>query len=402
MTENEKLFYTFDEMKLSEGLLRGVYAHGYERPSAIQQRAIVPAITGRDVIAQAQSGTGKTCAFTVATLQQIDYNTEHPVCQAIVLSPTKELAEQTLKVFNSLGGYLGRNGPDGNPMGVKAYLCVGGKNGGRSVKENLDACRKGIHVMIGTPGRVYDLLNRGAIDPSKIKTLVIDEADAMLERGFKEQLYYILSSGLPADMQICLFSATLSDETLEITNKFMKKDPIEILIKKSDVVLDGIKQLYINVDKEEDKLSTLEDIFELLSISQCIMYCNSKAKVEWLRKQLVEREEPFPAEMIHGDMPGEEREEVMSRFRSNAFKLLISTDLLARGIDVQGVSLVVNYDLPTNRENYIHRIGRTGRYGRKGVALNLITQNDSKYRNDIESYYQTKMVEMTSPNELRS
>jgi len=400
MTENEKLFYTFDEMSLSEGLLRGIYAHGYERPSAIQQRAIVPAITGRDVIAQAQSGTGKTCAFTVATLQQIDFDTERPECQALVLSPTKELAEQTLKVFNSLGSYLGPNGPNGHPIGVNAYLCVGGKNGGRSVKDNLDALRKGIHVMIGTPGRVYDLLNRRAIDPMKIKTLVIDEADAMLDRGFKEQLYYILSSGLPADMQICLFSATLSDETLEITNKFMKKNPIEILIKKSDVVLDGIKQLYINVDKEEDKLSTLEDIFELLSISQCILYCNSKAKVEWLKKQLQEKD--FPVEMIHGDMPGEEREEIMSRFRANAFKLLIATDLLARGIDVQGVSLVINYDLPTNRENYIHRIGRTGRYGRKGVALNLITQNDSKYRTDIESYYQTKMVEMKSPNELKA
>jgi translation initiation factor 4A len=223
----------------------------------------------------------------------------------------------------------------------------------------------------------------------------------MLDRGFKEQLYWILSSGLPAEMQICLFSATLSDETLEITNKFMKKDPIEILIKKSDVVLDGIKQLYINVDREEDKLGTLEDIFELLSISQCILYCNSKAKVEWLRKQLVEREEPFPAEMIHGDM-AEEREEIMSRFRANGFKLLITTDLLARGIDIQGVSLVINYDLPTNRENYIHRIGRTGRYGRKGIALNLITKTDKKYRDDIESYYQTEMVEMKSPNELRA
>jgi translation initiation factor 4A len=399
MTENEKLFYTFDEMKLSEGLLRGIYGHGYERPSVIQQRAIVPAITGRDVIAQAQSGTGKTCAFTVATLQQIDFDTEHPVCQAIVLSPTKELAEQTLKVFNSLGTYLGRNGSDGKPLGVNAHLCIGGKNGGRSVKDNLDALRKGIHVMIGTPGRVYDLLNRGAIDPSKIKTLVIDEADVMLDRGFKEQLYWILSSGLPADMQICLFSATLSDETLEITNKFMKKDPIEILIKKSDVVLDGIKQLYINVEKEEDKLSTLEDIFELLSISQCILYCNSKSKVEWLRKQL--RDKDFPVEMIHGDM-AEEREEIMARFRANSFKLLITTDLLARGIDIQGVSLVINYDLPTNRENYIHRIGRTGRYGRKGVALNLITKTDKKYRDDIESYYQTEMVEMKSPNELRS
>jgi len=384
MTESDKLFFTFDEMRLKEDLLRGIYAYGYERPSAIQQRAIVPMITGRDLIAQAQSGTGKTGTFTIGSLQQIDFSTEKPYCQAIFLSPTKELAEQTLNVVNALG----------QSLKVKAHLCIGGK----SVKNDMDVLRNGIHVMIGTPGRVYDLLNRGAIDGSKIKILVIDEADTMLDRGFKEQLYFILKAGLSDNMQICLFSATLSDETLEITNKFMN-DPIQILIKKNDVALEGIKQYYINIDKEEDKLAIFSKIFESIAVTQCIIYCNSKQKVTWLYEKL--KEENFPVAEIHGEMKIEEREDIMDKFRSANIKLLITTDLLARGIDVQGISLVINFDVPTNRENYIHRIGRTGRYGRKGCAINFITPDSGKYIKDIESYYSIKMHEMPEPEHIR-
>jgi translation initiation factor 4A len=384
MTESDKQFFSFDEMNLKDNLLRGIYAYGYERPSAIQQRAIVPMMTGRDIIAQAQSGTGKTGTFTIGSLEQLDFSTETPYCQAIFLSPTKELAEQTLSVVNSIGSYLN----------IKAHLCIGGK----SVKNDLDVLKKGVHVMIGTPGRIYDLLNRNAIDGNKIKVLVIDEADTMLDRGFKEQLYYILKAGLSDEMQICLFSATLSDETLEITNKFMN-DPIQILIKKSDVALEGIKQYYINIDKEEAKLDVFMDIFEVISVTQCIIYCNSKTKVTWLHDKL--KEEKFPVAEIHGEMKIEEREEIMDKFRSSSIKLLITTDLLARGIDVQGVSLVINFDVPTNRENYIHRIGRSGRYGRKGCAINFITPNDSKYIKDIESYYSIKMTEMPNPETLK-
>jgi translation initiation factor 4A len=384
MNENDKLFLTFDEMSLKENLLRGICAYGYERPSLIQQKAIVPMITGRDIIAQAQSGTGKTGTFTIGMLQQLDFNDEAPVCQAILLSPTKELAEQTYAVVCALGQFLN----------VKAHLCIGGK----SVKNDLDVLKKGIHVMIGTPGRIYDLLNRGAIDGGKIKILVIDEADTMLDRGFKEQLYYILKSGLSDDMQTCLFSATLSEETLEITNKFMR-DPIQILIKKSEVALEGIKQYYISIEKEEYKLDVFFDIFGSIQVNQAIVYFNSKTKVNWVYEKLLS--EKFPVAEIHGEMKIEEREEIMERFRSGNIKLLLTTDLLARGIDVQGVSLVINYDVPTNRENYIHRIGRTGRYGRKGVAINFITPNDGKYVKDIETYYGIKMLEMPDPSAIK-
>jgi translation initiation factor 4A len=372
-------------MKLKEDLLRGIYGFGYERPSLIQQKAIVPMLTRRDMIAQAQSGTGKTGTFTIGTLQNIDTSSPEAVAQAIILSPTKELAEQTFNVVNSLGTYLN----------VKTLLCIGGK----SVKDNLDALRKGVHVIIGTPGRIYDLLNRHAIDGSRIKMLIIDEADTMLDRGFKEQLYFILKSGLSDDMQICLFSATLSDDTLDITNKFMN-EPIQILVKKSDVPVEGINQYYINIDKEEGKLDVLFDIYEHISVNQSIVYCNSKGKVDWLYKELTKAE--FPAGQIHGEMKIEEREEIMIKFRSGALKVLITTDLLARGIDVQQVSIVINFDVPTNRENYIHRIGRCGRYGRKGVAVNFITPNDGKYIKDIETYYSIKMIEMPSPEVLNN
>ena len=384
MNENDKLFLTFDEMGLKENLLRGICAYGYERPSLIQQKAIVPMISKRDLIAQAQSGTGKTGTFTIGMLQQLDFTDEVPVCQAILLSPTKELAEQTYTVVCALGQFLN----------VKAHLCIGGK----SVKNDLDVLKKGIHVMIGTPGRIYDLLNRGAIDGGKVKILVIDEADTMLDRGFKEQLYYILKSGLSDDMQTCLFSATLSEETLEITNKFMR-EPIQILIKKSDVALEGIKQYYISIEKEEYKLDVFFDIFGSIQVNQGIVYFNSKSKVNWVYEKLLA--EKFPVAEIHGEMKIEEREEIMEKFRGGNIKLLLTTDLLARGIDVQGVSLVINYDVPTNRENYIHRIGRTGRYGRKGVAINFITANDGKYVKDIETYYGIKMLEMPDPSAIK-
>jgi len=385
MTEIEKLYMSFDEMNLKDLLLRGIYGYGYERPSNIQQKAIVPILTKRDIIAQAQSGTGKTGTFTIGMLQNIDIDLVNIECQAIILSPTKELAEQTYKVVNALGAHCK----------VQTHLCIGGK----SVKDNLDALRKGVHVIIGTPGRIYDLLNRHAIDGSKIKMLIIDEADTMLDRGFKEQLYFILKAGLSDDMQICLFSATLSDETLDITNKFMN-DPIQILVKKSEVQVEGIKQYYINVDKEEGKLDVLLDIYENISVNQSMVYCNSKGKVNWLYDKLTSQQ--FPVGEIHGEMKLEDREEVMERFRAGSLKVLIATDLLARGIDVQQVSIVINFDVPTNRENYIHRIGRCGRYGRKGVAVNFITPNDNKYIKDIETYYSIKMIEMPSPDVLNN
>jgi len=385
MTDSETTLHTtFDTMGLKEPLLRGIFSYGFEKPSVIQQQAIVPMTTGRDIIAQASSGTGKTATFSIGLLQQIDFSKD-AYCQAIILSPTKELAEQTNSVVNAIG----------NIIGVKTHICIGGK----AVKTDLDVLKKGIHVMIGTPGRVMDLLGRNAVDSKKIKILIIDEADTMLDRGFKEQLYAILKSGLSDDMQVCLFSATLSEETLDITNKFMQ-DPIQILVKKDQVQVVGIVQYYIKIDSEEQKIDVLLDIYEKLCISQSIIYCNVKTKVSWLYGKL--KDLAFPVGEITGEMPIEARESIMDKFRHGSLKILITTDLLARGIDVQAVSIVINYDVPTNRENYIHRIGRCGRYGRKGKAVNFITPNDGKYIEDIQKYYSVTMNPLPSFDILSS
>lgn len=366
---------SFDDMSLNESLLRGVYAYGFEKPSAIQQRAIVPIVSGRDTIAQAQSGTGKTGTFAISILQKIDI--EDLNCQALVLAPTRELAQQIKAVMVAIGDY----------MKVKIHACVGGT----AVREDISTLRDGVHVVVGTPGRVYDMIQRSALRLGKLKLFVLDEADQMLDRGFKEQIYEIFSCGLPKDMQVALFSATMPSEALDLTQKFMR-DPAIILVKRDELTLDGIKQFYIGVEREEWKLDTLCDLYETLTITQAIIYCNTRRKVDWLTEKMQSRD--FTVSATHGDMDMRDRELIMKEFRSGSTRVLITTDLLARGIDVQQVSLVINYDLPTNRENYIHRIGRSGRFGRKGIAINFVTTGDVRYVKDIESFYNTQIEEM--------
>jgi translation initiation factor 4A len=374
-TNFTEIYERFDDMGLNEELLRGIYSYGFEKPSAIQQRAIVPVIRGRDTIAQAQSGTGKTGTFAISILQRLDMSVQE--CQALVLGPTRELAQQIQNVMSAIGDY----------MKVKVHACVGGT----AVREDIGKLRDGVHVVVGTPGRVYDMIQRGALKLNKLKLFVLDEADQMLDRGFKDQIYEIFSCGLPKDMQVALFSATMPTEALELTTKFMR-DPATILVKRDELTLDGIKQFYVGLDKDEHKLDTLCDLYETLSIKQAIIYANTRRRVDWLTEQMQKRD--FTVSATHGDMEMRERELIMKEFRAGATRVLITTDLLARGIDVQQVSLVINYDLPTNRENYIHRIGRSGRFGRKGVAINFITPADVKYMKDIEQFYNTTIEEM--------
>jgi translation initiation factor 4A len=220
--------------------------------------------------------------------------------------------------------------------------------------------------------------------------IVIDEADEMLSRGFKDQIYDIFKH-LPEEMQVCLFSATMPTEVLDITEKFMR-NPIQILITKENLTLEGIKQFFVLVDKDEWKFDTLCDLYKTLTITQCVIFVNSKKRVDILSEQLNKKN--FTVSSMHGDMDPEERSKIMKEFRSGQSRILISTDLLARGIDVHHVSLVINYDLPKVRENYIHRIGRSGRYGRKGVAINFVTQMDIKEMKDLEKFYNTTIEEM--------
>jgi len=365
---------SFDEMNLREDLLRGIYAYGFEKPSAIQQRAIIPCIRGRDVIAQAQSGTGKTATFSISILQQLDLSVKS--CQALILAPTRELAQQIQKVVLALGDF----------MGVTCHACIGGTN----VREDARKLEIGAQIIVGTPGSVYDMIVRKALNPKNIKLFVMDEADEMLSRGFKEQIHDVFTK-MPYNIQVILLSATMPNEVLEVTKKFMR-DPIRILVKKEELTLEGIKQFYVMVGKEEWKLETLCDIYETLTITQAVIFCNTRRKVDWLTQQMHAKD--FTVSAMHGDMDQKEREVIMREFRSGSSRVLITTDLLARGIDVQQVSLVINYDLPNNRENYIHRIGRGGRFGRKGVAINFVTDDDKKNLHDIETFYNTQINEM--------
>uniref|UniRef100_A0A9J8BTD7 ATP-dependent RNA helicase n=1 Tax=Cyprinus carpio carpio TaxID=630221 RepID=A0A9J8BTD7_CYPCA len=336
---------SFDDMNLRETLLRGIYAYGFEKPSAIQQRAILPCIKGYDVIAQAQSGTGKTATFAISILQQIDI--ELRGSQALVLAPTRELAQQIQKVILALGDY----------MGATCHACIGGTNV-RNEVQKLQA--EAPHIVVGTPGRVYDMLNRKFLSSKYIKMFVLDEADEMLSRGFKDQIYEIFQK-LTTSIQVVLLSATMPAEVLDVTTKFMR-EPVRILVKKEELTLEGIRQFYINVEKEEWKLDTLCDLYETLTITQAVIFINTRRKVDWLTEKMHARD--------------------------------FTVSALARGIDVQQVSLVINYDLPTNRENYIHRIGRGGRFGRKGVAINMVTEDDKRTLRDIETFYNTTVEEM--------
>jgi len=366
---------SFDDMNLKEDLLRGIYAYGFEKPSAIQSRAILPCIGGRDAIAQAQSGTGKTATFSITILEKIDIKLN--ATQALVLAPTRELAQQIQKVVLALGDYLK----------AECHACIGGTNV-RDDQQKLQNTPP--HVVVGTPGRVFDMINRGALGTDKIKMFVLDEADEMLSRGFKDQIYDVFRK-MPEEIQVVLLSATMPQDVLEVTQRFMR-DPVRILVKKEELTLEGIRQFYIQIDREEWKLDTLCDLYETLTITQAVIFCNTRRKVDWLTEKMGSRD--FTVSAMHGDMNQQERDLIMREFRSGSSRVLITTDLLARGIDVQQVSLVINYDLPANRENYIHRIGRGGRFGRKGVAINFVTSEDTRSMEDIEKFYNTNIEEM--------
>jgi translation initiation factor 4A len=370
----DEIVDNFDNMGLQEDLLRGIYAYGFEKPSAIQQRAILPLAKGRDLIAQAQSGTGKTATFTIGILHNLDFSINE--AQALILAPTRELAQQIQKVVLALGDYLN----------VRCHACIGGTR----VKDDISKLQSGVHVVVGTPGRVYDMLCRRVMRPETIKMFVLDEADEMLSKGFKDQIYDIFQA-LPPRVQVGLFSATMPPEALEITQRFMN-NPVRILVKRDELTLEGIKQFYIAVEREEWKLDTLCDLYDTLNITQAVIFCNTRRKVDWLTERMKSRE--FTVSSTHGDIGQKERDVILNEFRTGSSRVLITTDLLARGIDVQQVSLVINYDLPRNLENYIHRIGRSGRFGRKGVAINFVTSEDVRTLRELETFYNTTIEEM--------
>lgn len=377
MDDNFKERYaSFDDMELNDEILHGIYSYGFEKPSEIQARAIVPLAKGDELIAQSQSGTGKTGTFVIGTLQRIDQSVSG--CQAIIVAPTRELAIQILEVAKNIGQYTK----------IKMVLCVG-KSDINISREEL--CTDDATLVVGTPGRINDMIEKGFLSTRLIQLLVLDEADEMLSEGFQDQIKRIVKA-IPSKAQICLFSATIPLQVLELAQSFMPNAK-RVLVKREELTLEGIRQFYIDVEKEIWKLDTFIDLFDIISVSQTIVYVNSKKRAEWLKKQLETKN--FTVSIIHGNMTPVERSKIMKEFRSSGnTRILVSTDLLSRGIDVQQVSIVVNYDLPFHMDSYLHRIGRSGRFGRKGVAINFITKKDIRYLEDISKYFSTEIQPM--------
>jgi translation initiation factor 4A len=380
---------SFDYMDLDDKLLRGIYAYGFDKPSPIQQKSIVSISKGVDVIGQAQSGTGKTGAFCIGLLQRLcnirkeKGQDDNRMCKAVILSPTRDLSEQIASFIKDISSH----------MDIKCVECIGGTNW----RDNVRDLKNGCDVVIGTPGRVHDMLQRKALPGYNIDIFILDEADEMLDvRGFQDSVYDILQL-MNSETQICLFSATMPKPVLELTEKFMR-NPVSILVKNELLTLEGIRQFYIAVQQEDWKLDTICDLYKTISITSCVIFCNTRKKVEWVTKEMIRRD--YAVEATHGSLPPVERTDILKRFRKGDCRVLVTTDLLARGIDVQHVSVVINYDLPTNLENYLHRIGRSGRYGRKGLAINFVRNDDIQLLKDIERFYDTQVEEL--PRDIES
>lgn len=374
-----KIYENWDDFKLSEELTRGIFAFGFDKPTPIQGQAIVPIITNRDIIGQAQSGSGKTGSFAIGTLQLIDLSKK--TTQALVLAPTQQLAMQIVKVFKSLSIYM-----DG--LVIKSLV------GGTSVSDDANELRNNTpHIIVGTAGRVYDMMKRRNFDSGTIKLFVMDEADEMLSRGFKDQIYDIFKY-FNDEVQVALFSATMPEEILTITDKFMR-DPVKIILKSKDIALECINQYHIALQNDQQKYDALQDLFEAITISgQCIIYVGAVKRVVDLYEAMLA--DGYAVCQMHSDLTAHERIDIIEKFRSGSFRVMISSGITARGFDVQQVSTVVNFDIGRNIETYIHAVGRAGRYGRKGTAISFVTKQDMDFMHQLEKHYNIKIDELPS------
>jgi translation initiation factor 4A len=374
--KNNNIIEKWDELNVSTELLRGIYAYGFENPSEIQKKAIPVIMNRKDVIAQAQSGMGKTGAFSIGTLSMIDVNKSS--VQALLMAPTHELVKQITNVIKSLGSML---------PGLRVKTLIGGT----SIQEDAEEIRSSCpHIIVGCAGRIYDMFRRKYLQGRDIKIMVLDEADEMLSQGFQEKIHQIFNF-MPEKMQIALFSATLPPEILDLTKKFMC-DPVEITMEAEKLNLECITQYYIALRHDADKYDTLKDLFSTISVSQCIIYCNSIHRVTDLYRAMTE--EGFSVCYIHSSMDKVERDSAFQNFRTGGFRVLISSDITARGIDIQQVSTVINFDITRCPHKYLHRIGRSGRWGRKGMAINFVTKYDIDIMRKIERHYGIEIKEM--------
>jgi len=376
-SDDVKSYESFDHMTgLPENLLRGIYSHGFTKPSDIQTKGIMPIVEGHDIMAQAQSGTGKTGTFVIGGLSRIDPSIHKP--QVLIIVHVRELAQQIEKVAKSISTY----------MGISIRSTVGGTN----LREDISELKKGVQFIVGTPGRIYDLMTRNVLDRSEIRVLIMDEADHLLKELFYEQVVSILKLGFPAKTRVALFSATMPEPVRKVASDLMGENSVRILIAPGSVTLRGIKQYYIPLEKEDHKFECIVDLYKSLSISQAVIFCNTRRSVEKLNEKM--SGSGYPVSFAHGELEKNDRERRMRDFLGGDTRLMISTDMIARGIDVQQISLVINYEIPENEETYVHRIGRAGRFGRKGVTINLVLPEEIEKMNSIARKFEMTLEEL--------
>lgn len=367
----------WDDLNINRNLLRGIYAYGFEKPSSIQQKGILPIINKNDILAQAQSGTGKTGTFVIGGLASLDLLNSNT--QVIILSPTRELSRQIYEVSNNIGCYL---------KNLKIKLLIGGN----MIDEDINDLNKNdSQVIIGCPGRVHDMIRRNFISTKDIKLIIFDEADELLSTGFTDQINNILNK-LDKNIQMAFFTATVPSSLEELINNYKKK-PLKIKVKQDLLTLEGIQQYYVLLENDIEKYRMLKEIYNKISISQTIIYCNSIKRVADLYDAMTE--DNYPVCCIHSNMDKKERENSYNEFKQGKYRVLISSNVTSRGIDIQQVSTVINFDIPKCVHNYLHRIGRSGRWGRKGNGINFITKRDIKKMKEIEGFYSTEIKELT-------
>lgn len=368
----------FSSLNISEELLKAVTDMGFVSPSPIQAEAIPPILDGRDVIGQAQTGTGKTAAFGIPALELVDVQDRS--VQTLILCPTRELALQVADEIRKLAKYK---------RGVRIEAIYGGD----SIERQIRSLRNGVHIVIGTPGRVMDHMERNTLKLDNVKMMILDEADEMLDMGFREDIESILDD-MPEERQTILFSATMSKPIMQITQKF-QKNPVLVKVVKKELTNTNIEQVYFEV-KPKAKVEVMCRLIDMYDLKLLLVFCNTKRKVDEIVEDLQIR--GYQAEGLHGDLRQAQRNNVMSKFRAGTTSILVATDVAARGIDVDDVDAVINFDIPLDEEYYVHRIGRTGRAGKSGRAFSLVGR-DEKYRfREIQSYTKVRVEKGVIPS----
>ncbi|HEY8464537.1 MAG TPA: DEAD/DEAH box helicase [Bacillota bacterium] len=370
----------FNELNLSPEVQKAITEMGFEEATPIQSQAISPILNGRDVIGQAQTGTGKTCAFGIPAIEMIKPDLK--AVQVLVLCPTRELAIQTAEELTQVARY-------------KSGLKILPVYGGQSIERQINAIKQKPQIIIGTPGRLLDHLRRNTLNFKQLRMLILDEADEMLDMGFRDDIDTILAE-IPHEKQTIFFSATMPREIIELTAKY-QKDPLYIKVTHTELTVPGTEQFYLEVRKTM-KLEVLARLIDAYNIKLSMVFCNTKKRVDEVAAQLQSR--GYMAEALHGDMTQSQRDKVMTKFRTGQIDILIATDVAARGIDVNNIEAVFNFDIPNDEEYYVHRIGRTGRAGKAGRAYTLVSGRDIYKLKDIQRFTKAKILPLKPPSLL--